>query len=283
MTNNARWDHLRDEAQTRLQAEGNGHLAPALEELVDALKSARSLRRLAEQEPTSTLKSGRVLANPLFVEADREARRAAGLIRLLGLQQPQSAALMGSMGLGALDELDLETQFDPGPRDRRAHTSRTHRKPARGPARSKRTAAQMNRRLHTEEGKVKMPSEYQHERLQEALIAGGYADADAKVAAASASGGLGARTTVSLITKIDPQAAQIAEDILGDDQGQQTPAIAQTPEQNKRPPKDGLTRASARRSALARSAGSSNANPSNPRSPRRGRREGAREPCARNP
>jgi hypothetical protein len=66
-----------------------------------------------------------------------------------------------------------------------------------------------------------MPSEYQHETLQAALIAGGYDDKAAKVAAVAAQRGLGARTTVSLITKIDPQAAQIAEDILGDDQGQQ--------------------------------------------------------------
>ena len=76
-----------------------------------------------------------------------------------------------------------------------------------------------------------MPTDYQHETLQAALIAGGYADAAAKVAAVAAQRGLGARTTVSLITKIDPQAAQIAEDILGDDQGQQAPAVPQTPEQ----------------------------------------------------
>jgi hypothetical protein len=78
-----------------------------------------------------------------------------------------------------------------------------------------------------------MPSEYQHETLQAALIAGGYADAAAKVAAVAAQRGLGARTTVSLITKIDPQAAQIAEDILGDDHGPQAPTVAQTPEQNQ--------------------------------------------------
>jgi hypothetical protein len=76
-----------------------------------------------------------------------------------------------------------------------------------------------------------MPTEYQHETLQAALIAGGYADAAAKVAGVAAQRGLGARTTVSLITKIDPAAAQIAEDILGDDQGQQPPAAPQTPEQ----------------------------------------------------
>jgi hypothetical protein len=74
-----------------------------------------------------------------------------------------------------------------------------------------------------------MPTEYQHETLQAALIAGGYADAAAKVAAVAAQRGLGARTTVSLITKIDPQAAQIAEDILGD-QEPQAPASAQMSE-----------------------------------------------------
>jgi hypothetical protein len=75
-----------------------------------------------------------------------------------------------------------------------------------------------------------MPSEYQHETLQAALKAGGYADAAVQVAGVAAARGLGARTTVSLITKIDPQAAQIAEDILGDDQGQQVPAAAQVSE-----------------------------------------------------
>jgi hypothetical protein len=72
-----------------------------------------------------------------------------------------------------------------------------------------------------------MPTEYQHETLQAALIAGGYAEAAAKVAGVAAQRGLGARTTVSLISKIDPQAAQIAEDILGDDQGQPASAAAQ--------------------------------------------------------
>lgn len=73
-----------------------------------------------------------------------------------------------------------------------------------------------------------MPSEYQHETLQAALIAGGYADAAAKVAGVAAQRGLGARTTVSLISKIDPQAAQIAEDILGDQE--QAPVGAQMTE-----------------------------------------------------
>jgi hypothetical protein len=89
-----------------------------------------------------------------------------------------------------------------------------------------------------------MPTEYQHETLQAALVAGGYADAAAKVAAVAAQRGLGARTTVSLITKIDPQAAQIAEDILGDDQGQQAPAAAQmTDEQAKKRFEDDLREA----------------------------------------
>ena len=73
-----------------------------------------------------------------------------------------------------------------------------------------------------------MPTEYQHETLQAALVAGGYADAAAKVAAVAAQRGLGARTTVSLITKIDPQAAQIAEDILGD--AEQAPGDGQMTE-----------------------------------------------------
>jgi hypothetical protein len=85
-----------------------------------------------------------------------------------------------------------------------------------------------------------MPSEYQHETLQAALIAGGYADAAAKVAAVAASRGLGARTTVSLITKIDPQAAQIAEDILGDDQGQGPAAAQMTDAQAKKMWEDDL-------------------------------------------
>lgn len=85
-----------------------------------------------------------------------------------------------------------------------------------------------------------MPSEYQHETLQAALKAGGYADAAVQVAGVAAARGLGARTTVSLITKIDPQAAQIAEDILSDDQAQQVPAAAQTPEQTQAGAKDWL-------------------------------------------
>jgi hypothetical protein len=77
-----------------------------------------------------------------------------------------------------------------------------------------------------------MPTEYQHETLQAALIAGGYADAAAKVAGVAARRGLGAETTVNLISQIDGPAARIAEQIFAD-QGQHAPAVARTPEQTE--------------------------------------------------
>jgi hypothetical protein len=79
-----------------------------------------------------------------------------------------------------------------------------------------------------------MPSEYQNETLQAALIAGGYDEKAAKVAAVAASRGLGAETIVNLISGIDGAAARIAEQIF-EDKGQQGSGPAQmTEEQAKK-------------------------------------------------
>ena len=131
----AYWERLREDLGDRLKATGSEHLEPVADELVDAMRTARRLRRMADEEPLARLASGRLLSNPLYVEADREARRAASLIRLLQLPDDDPLAPADAFGEpDGFDALDAETQFSEDPEEDRAirlHARRMQREAGR--------------------------------------------------------------------------------------------------------------------------------------------------------
>jgi hypothetical protein len=78
---------LRERVEAYLAASEQAHLGHLGSEYVSALESAANLRAMAEANPFSELKSGRVVVNPLFAEADRDVRRALSVAKAIGFNQ----------------------------------------------------------------------------------------------------------------------------------------------------------------------------------------------------
>jgi hypothetical protein len=102
---------LRKALRERLLVDGRVHLAPMVDEYVEALRAAAGARRAAARKPFATLRGGRVLEHPGFVVSDRESRRALALAKLLGLDRPVEAPAKDADPYSVFDEL--------GPRKRK--------------------------------------------------------------------------------------------------------------------------------------------------------------------
>jgi hypothetical protein len=85
----AYWREIQEAVDERLDAAGNGHLAQLGREYVEAMRSGRRLREMAEAKPYSELKSGRIVSNPLWEAADRDIRRGIQLAKVLELNKPR--------------------------------------------------------------------------------------------------------------------------------------------------------------------------------------------------
>jgi hypothetical protein len=85
------WANVHEVVRAHLGAAGLSHLEPLGVEYVEALRSARVLRTLANEHPFSALKSGRVVIHPGFEAADRDSRRAVQLAKTLELNKPAKA------------------------------------------------------------------------------------------------------------------------------------------------------------------------------------------------
>lgn len=86
------WTAVREAVMEHLDATHQSHLAQLGEEYVWAMRSGARLRELAEANPYSTLKSGRVVSNPLWDAADRDIRRGIQLAKALELHKPRPPA-----------------------------------------------------------------------------------------------------------------------------------------------------------------------------------------------
>ena len=89
MTRKDAWDDTRDAGFDRLDVTGNSHLRALGEEYVRAFRAGASAREMAEENPFSVLKPGRVLANPMWEVHDREIRRGISLAKALEFNKPR--------------------------------------------------------------------------------------------------------------------------------------------------------------------------------------------------
>jgi len=96
---------LRKALGERLSVDGRVHLEPLADEYVAALRTASEARAAAAEAPFATLRGGRVLEHPGHVVADREARRALALAKLLGLDRPVEAPVEDADPYAAFSEL----------------------------------------------------------------------------------------------------------------------------------------------------------------------------------
>lgn len=89
MPADAHWEALKSAVFAQVDALGGAdHLRGLAEEYVKTMRSGTRLRELAEQQPFTTLASGRIVAHPGWEAADRDLRRGLALAKALGLNKP---------------------------------------------------------------------------------------------------------------------------------------------------------------------------------------------------
>ena len=87
----ALWAAVHEAVREHLAACDLEHLAPLGVEYVEALRSGANLRELAEAQPSSELRSGRVVVSPLFEASDRDLRRAVQIAKAIWLNERRKA------------------------------------------------------------------------------------------------------------------------------------------------------------------------------------------------
>jgi hypothetical protein len=85
------WDELREAVYEHLEASEQPHLRILGDQYVEAFRAGAKAREMAEANPFATLKSGRVVANPMWEVHDREVRRGIQLAKVLELNKPRPA------------------------------------------------------------------------------------------------------------------------------------------------------------------------------------------------